>query len=175
MAMVREELIEAFRGLGDLNPEWSAESAIQQERVEATLARWAFLRGAWQLIASDTDVSWIDNAISRVATDSTAPLAGGVHAMRRLLAAGGDRHDIAAAVRDAQALFLAQLLFQMTEPEEIEGNTDANGEPLSQWGLFRVDPGTGEPIEAFGDGLHAEVNASDPTYREARPRPEPHG
>lgn len=83
--MERSELIEAFRQLGDLNPEWRAESAMESGDVLGSLAATAFLRGAWQLIASDEDLSWIDRTIEGVAADSTAPLAGGVHGMRRLL------------------------------------------------------------------------------------------
>lgn len=59
----------------------------------------------------------------------------------------------------------------MGDPSQVEGNTDADGHPRTQWGLFRVDPESGEPVESLG-GLHTAVNASDPTYREGRPRPE---
>ena len=59
----------------------------------------------------------------------------------------------------------------MTDPGQVEGNNGADGQPRTQWGLFRLDPESGEPIEPL-DGMHAEVNSSDPTHRQSRPKPE---
>lgn len=164
-----DALAAAFEGLGNLNPRLSAEASLSGGTAQLDLAREAFLRGAWELIASDEDLSWIDAVLTNTPENSSEPLAGYGNGIRALLQAGADPADIAAVVRAQTAEFLFSLLYQMTDPESVPGNTDPNGAPHAQWGLFRIDPATGEPAEEL-KGLYESVLTSDPTHREGRPK-----
>lgn len=161
--MKKKKLTAIFRKLGADDPEGWADSEVSEGIPQ--LARFLFLKGAWERIVADDDTSWIDNVLQNVPTDSDDPYAGAAHSMRRMLDAGVSKSDIAQLVRSTQAEFLFDLCYMMDDPESVEGNED-----LVDWAFVEIDSNGdyGRPIE----GLHESVLETDPTGREGRPSTE---
>jgi len=160
--MNANELADVFRRLGAHDPDdWAASET--NEGIPQ-LARFLFLKGAWERIASDEDTSWIDNVISNVRPDSTDPYSGAAHSIRRMLDAGVAKSDIAELVRSTQAEFLFDLCYMMDDPGAVGGNDD-----LVNWSFVELDAheNPGRTIS----GLHESVLETDPTGREVCPKP----
>ena len=100
----KDELISLFRSLGAHAPEeW-----IQYlpEDPSTQLARYLFLKQAWDSVAREGDTKWMDEAISRSAMHPDEPYAGRGTVLQKLPAAGIAREDItelAAACRQARS------------------------------------------------------------------------
>ena len=161
--MNKAELSEIFRMLGASDPDDWASSEIDEGIPQ--LARFLFLKGAWDRIVTDDDTSWIDNVISNVPSDSIHPYSGAAHSIRRMIAAGVSKSDIAQLVRSTQAEFLFDLCYMMDDPGAVAGNED-----LINWAFVELDDddNAGRQI----NGLHESVLETDPTGREACPRPD---
>ena len=156
------EVAELYRSLGVAKPEeWAA---FAMSDPDLYLARYLFLKQAWERIIGEEEVAWIEEAIDRSKTHPSEPYAGLGLALQRVLAAGASRKDVSEIGRclQAQALFgLGYLVDGPAYPEEGFEDID--------WGLFRVDEEGnpfGEPIK----GLHESVLETDPTGREMRPK-----
>ena len=157
----KDELVAVFRNLGARSPEeW-----IQYlpEDPSAQLARYMFLKQAWDSVAQEGDTKWIDDAIARAEKHPDEPYAGLGHTLHKLLATGIPREDITELARCLQAgmLFrIAYLLdgraYQITGLEHID------------WALVRTDQ-EGNPTNDQISGLHESVLETDPTRREMRP------
>ncbi len=159
--MNKDELTEIFRNLGASEPEGRASSEIDEGIPQ--LARYVFLKGAWDRIVTEDDTSWIDNVISDVPPDSTAPYSGAAHSMRRMIAAGVSKSEIAQLVRSAQAEFLFELCYMMDDSGAVAGNDD-----LVDWAF--VELGANDNAGRHIGGLHESVLETDPTGREVCPR-----
>lgn len=160
--MTKDELSAIFRKLGASEPDDWASSEIDEGIPQ--LARYLFLKGAWDRIATDDDTSWIDNVISNVPPDSTEPYSGAAHSMRRMIAAGVSKSDIAQLIRSTQAEFLFDLCYMMDDPGAVSGNDD-----LINWAFVELDEDDNPRRQI--NGLHESVLETDPTGREACPPP----
>ncbi|KAA1257551.1 hypothetical protein LF1_00380 [Rubripirellula obstinata] len=159
--MDAKKLAAIFRQLGASDPDSWASSEANENIPQ--LARYMFLKGAWDRIASDDELSWIDNVIANVPPESNDPYAGAAHSIRRMIAAGVSRTDIATLVRNSQAEFLFDICYMMADPGSVSGNAD-----LVNWTLVECDAAgnLGRSI----NGLHESVLETDPTGREVRPK-----
>jgi len=128
--MTKEKLTKIFEDLGAANPEDWAESEVSEGIPQ--LARFLFLKGCWSNIVSDTEPSWIDEIISRIPEDSNELFAGTAHALRRLLASGANREDIAEVVRGMQAELLFHVCYQLADSDVVEGYD------FVKWALMEV-------------------------------------
>ena len=156
------ELAALFRSLRAHAPEqWTSYVLADPE---PQLARYLFLKQAWERVIGEGEVAWIDEAIERASCSPSEPYAGLGLALQRALAAGASRDDLSEIGRclQAQALFGISYLIDGPAYEEP-------GLENIQWRLFRVNEDEtplGEPIS----GLHESVLETDPTGREMRPK-----
>jgi hypothetical protein len=159
-----QKLTEQFRALGVFIPEGWARSQINEGIPQ--YARFVFLRQAWQSVIADGDTSWIERQMQEAERDPRQPGAGVGPALKRMLAAGANREDIAEVVRVMQWRVLADLAYQLADPGVVEYPRD--GMPVVNWTLFEGDD-NGKPLHPI-DGLHESVLDTDPTGREMRPK-----
>ena len=157
----RSQLVSIFRELGARDPEEWADSEINEDIPQ--LARFLFLKGCWDVIVPDTDTSWIDNVLQNFPETSGQPFAGGAHAIRRMLAQGCTKADIAELVRCFQAELLLGICYLMADAGSVEGN-----EEHANWALVELDE-DGCPKRPIS-GLHESVLETDPSGREMRPK-----
>ncbi len=156
------ELAVLFRSLRARAPEQWISHVLADP--EPQLARYLFLKQAWERLIADGQVTWIDQAIELARSSPSEPYAGLGFALQRVLAAGASREDISEIGRclQAQALFSISYLIDGPAYEEP-------GLENIHWRLFRLNEGEtphGEPI----GGLHESVLKTDPTGREMRPK-----
>ena len=156
-----EALVERFRTLGARDPESWARSQVEEGIPQ--LARFVFLKGAWDNVHADGDVEWIHRLLEATAPDADGPFDGVAHAIRRLDATGADRHDVAELYRNAQVQMMFDLCYLLSDPGVVHDRGDVD------WQLMRIDVG-GVAVEPM-DGLHESVLETDPSGREMRPRP----
>ena len=159
--MKRDDLISIFRTLGANDPESWANSEVDENIPQ--LARFMFLKGAWQLVVSDEDTSWIASLLQNVPSGSSDPFADAAHSIRAMLDAGVSKSVIARLVRAVQSEFLSDLCYMMDDPGSIEGNDEC-----VDWSLIENDD-DGNPGRII-NGLHESVIETDPTGRECRPK-----
>ncbi|MBK7615067.1 MAG: hypothetical protein IPJ08_11470 [Burkholderiales bacterium] len=158
----KEALAALFRSLGARAPEdW-----VQHvpEDPSSQLARYMFLKQAWDSVAQEGDTKWIDEPISRSATNPDEPYAGLGQSLQKILAAGITRDDITELSRCLQAGMLFRIAYLL----------DGRAYPIDglehiDWALFRTDE-EGNPTKDQIAGLHESVLETDPTRREMRPR-----
>lgn len=155
--MSEQELTALFQKLGARNPAAWARSQINENIPQ--LARFLFLRQAWQLVVNDKDPSWITE-LRQVQPDKPGGDAG--PAIARLLAAGAQEDDLTKLVRVMQWRLLAGLCQLLDDPGNIEKEVNDTA-----WRLFQVDE-SDHPI-AIIPGLAESVLETDPTAREMRP------
>lgn len=159
-----QRLTEQFRALGAFDPESWAKSQLEEGIPQ--YARLVFLRQAWKNILAEGDTSWIDPLIQESERRPRGPGAGAGPALKRMLAAGASREDIAEVVRVLQWQVLAGLAYQLADPAVVEYPSDEL--PQVSWTLFEVDE-DGQPLHPIG-GLHESVLDTDPSGREMRPK-----
>jgi hypothetical protein len=154
--MDEQELTALFMRLGARNPAEWARSQVSEGIPQ--LARFLFLRQAWNLVVGESDRSWIKAEASR---DSTDPGGGIGPALKRLLAQGATEEDLTTIVRVMQWLLLSKLCCLLDDPGDLEDEVKAIA-----WRLFQVNTND-EPAVALA-GLHESVLETDPTGREMR-------
>jgi hypothetical protein len=157
-------LTEQFRAMGAVDPESWAKSQLEEGIPQ--YARLVFLRQAWKNIIADGDTSWIKPLIQESERHPREPGAGAGAALKRMVAAGASREDIAEIVRVMQWQVLAGLAYQLADPGVVDYPTEDL--PRVNWALFELDE-DGEPLEPI-DGLHESVLDTDPSGREMRPK-----
>jgi hypothetical protein len=155
------KLTALFRKLGAREPESWASSQINDGIDQ--LARFVFLREAWQRVVPPEDVGWIDDVIASSRARPNDPGSGAGPALTRMLAAGVQREDIHEVVRVMQWEVLAGLCYLLEDPGTLEPEVQD-----LMWRLVRTD----EDDEVVGEisGLHESVLETDPSGREMRPR-----
>jgi hypothetical protein len=167
--MSKEEEIqlwtERFRVLGAKDPEGWAKSQVNEGIRQ--YARFIFLREAWSQIIADGDTSWIESQIVGAEKYPGGPGGGIGPALKRILAQGVSREDLAGVVRTKQWELLSGLAYQLADPGMVEYPDDAL--PQVNWELFEVDP-NGKPLHPISC-LHESVLQTDPTGREMCPKP----
>jgi hypothetical protein len=159
--MNKKDLLEYCRAMGFPDPESIVRSELEEGIPQA--ARHTFLKGAWDMIVSDDDLSWIDAMEKASPPGSNEPYAGVSHAIRKLKKEGADLRAVAEIVRGMQAEFLFRLTYMMSDSGSVAGS----GGKVS-WGLFEIDEDE-DPDREIGM-LHESVLGTDPTGREMRPR-----
>lgn len=162
IAASRDELIALFRSLGAHAPEdWVQ---YLPEDPSTQLARYMFLKQAWDSVAREGDTTWIDDAVARSAKHPEGPYSGLGLVLQKIISAGISRDDITELARCLQAGMLFRIAYmldgrayQMTGLEHID------------WALVRTDEKGNPTAEQIG-GLHESVLETDPTCREMRPK-----
>jgi len=162
IAASKDELVALFRSLGAHSPEeW-----IQYlpEDPSTQLARYMFLKQAWDSVAQEDDTKWIEDAVARSDKHPEEPYAGLGLVLRKLLAAGIARDDITELARCLQAGMLFRLTYLLDgRAYQVKGLEHIN------WSLVRTDEEGNPTAEQIG-GLHESVLETDPTRREMRPK-----
>lgn len=157
-----EELARLFESLG-------ARSASQWvkyvlEDPEPQLARYFFLKQAWERLISEEDTRWIEESVARSKKDPKAPYAGMGAALERLLASGAEPEDLTEIARCLQAQALFDVCYLM------DGRAHAQpGLENINWSLFRVND-EGQPYGPPIAGLYESILDTEPSGREMRPK-----
>lgn len=162
VAASKDELIALFKSLGAHAPE----ELIQYlpEDPSTQLARYMFLKQAWDCVAREGDTQWIDEAVARSNKHPAEPYAGLGLVLQKLLAAGIARDDITELSRCLQAGMLFRIAYLLDgRAYQVKGLEHIN------WSLVRTDEEGNPTAEQIG-GLHESVLETDPTGREMRPR-----
>ncbi len=160
--MNRSELIKIFSKLGAPDPEMWADSQITEGIPQ--LARFLFLKGAWQNIVKEGDIDWMYAEIESSKENPDSPYAGIGLSLKRIIDSGVSKAIINELVRSIQAQLLFNLCYLLEDSSIVEGNED-----FAHWMLHLTDE-YGEPIEPI-TGLHESVLETDPTGREMIPKP----
>jgi len=156
------ELAQLFKQIGADDPLSWAQSEIEEDIPQ--LARFVFLRAAWQRVISEDDTNWIDHAIENSVRHPTSPGAGIGPALKNLLNLGASRQDLTELVRVIQFELLFALCNLLDNPGELEPELGDLG-----WELHEIDQ-YGHPTQRLVQGLYESVLSMDPTGREMRPR-----
>ena len=157
-----EDLVALLKSLGVRSPQDWVQYLPADPSTQ--LARYLFLKQAWDSIASEGDTKWMDEALDRTKKHPGEPYAGMGQVLQRVLAAGISREDITELARCLQAGVLFRIAYLLDGPAyQIKGLEELD------WGLFRTD-GEGNPTSERIEGLHESVLETDPTGREMRPR-----
>jgi hypothetical protein len=155
------ELVEVLRRLGARSPETVAAAA--EGRSAAELARYAFLRQAWQQVLRDDDPFWIDDLVAEAENRPRAPFASAGHALKALRESGAPAETLAQLVRAVQTELFYSLCYLLDDPGVLEDDLAD-----IKWGLFVRDE-EGKPGARI-EGLAAAVLETDPTGRDGRPK-----
>jgi hypothetical protein len=155
--MNEQELVQLFKRLGASNPAAWAHSQASEGIPQ--LARYLFLREAWNLVVSDSDASWMSECCK-----ITANVPGGAigPAINRLMSGAFSPEDLTIVVRVMQWRLLSGLCLLLDGPSALEPELDNIA-----WHLFQVDENNC-PITPIS-GLIESVLETDPTGREMRP------
>ena len=156
-----EDLIALIKSLGARSPEDWVQYLPADPSTQ--LARYMFLKQAWDSVAVEGDTNWMDAAIERAAKYPDEPYAGMGKTMHSMLSAGVSREEITELARCLQAGMLFRLAYL------LDGRAyPVNGLENIDWGLFRTDK-DGNPTQERIAGVHESVLETDPTGREMRP------
>jgi len=156
----REELIALFRDFGAKDPERWAASQVDEGIPQ--LARFLFLKAAWEHIPREGDTTWIDREIKTSAERPNEPYAGLGKALALCRKRGVPDSALTEIARCLQASMLFSIGYLIDGPAysyTIEG---------MGWSLFQVDD-DGKPFGEPVAGLHESVLEFDPAGREMRP------
>lgn len=158
-----KQLAELFRQLGAKEPEQWADSQIEEGIPQ--LARFLFLKLAWQTVISPNDSSWIEAEIGEAAASSPRMSTGAI--LARMRAKGILDDEIIELVRQMQYRTMFGLLELLEDPR-----TDSLGSPIAAeitWALCQIHP-DGQTVVGVIDGMHEDALTMDPTGREMRPQ-----
>ena len=156
----KDELIAVFRQFGAKDPQQWAASQVDEGIPQ--LARFLFMRAAWEHIAREGDSTWIDQSIKRSCQYPSEPYAG----LGRALALCRDRGVPDAALTEIARCLQAEML--STVGYLIDGPAYSYVVEDMAWALFQVD-NDGKPYGQPISGLNESVLEFDPTGREMRP------
>ncbi len=156
------ELTKLFQKLGADEPESWAKSEVMENIPQ--LARYLFLRSAWENVVPEEDDGWIDEQIERSARKPNAPCSGIGTALQRILDLGANREDIVDIVRGMQYQTLFGMCYLVdTMNEDIQEIGELN------WILHEIGK-DGKLTGRIVQGMHESALSMDPTGREMRPR-----
>jgi hypothetical protein len=153
-----------FAAAGAREPESWARSQVM-EGMNYQYARYNFLSGAWAYVIGDGETGWIDQRVQQADKDPDGVGAGCGAALKRLLAAGASREDLAEIVRVMQYETLQGMMELIDSPEII---SYPEGTPEAKWALCAIIK-DGKDVEVIC-GLHESVMETDPTGREMCPK-----
>ena len=153
----KQELCALFAKLGARNPEQWVESQLEEGIPQ--LARFLFLRQAWQLVVRPDDRTWLEGEANN---NASVPGSAIIPAIKRLRESGASEEDLITVVRVMQWKLLSSLCYLLDDPGDLEDEVSDIA-----WRLFQVNS-EGEPIAAIS-GLHESVLETEPSGREMRP------
>jgi hypothetical protein len=156
------ELTKLFQKLGAEDPESWARSEIMENIPQ--LARFLFLRSAWENVAPEDDTKWIDEEIENSKRRPNNPCAGTGKALQKILDLGANREDIVDIVRGMQYQTLFGLCYLI---DTMNGDIPEIGE--FGWVLHEID-NNGKLTGRVVQGMYESALSMDPTRREMRPR-----
>ncbi len=157
--MNKQELTEIFRKFGARAPEEWARSEMEEGIPQ--LARFLFLKGAWNSVVPDND-DWIQNVLENYDSADNGPYSGMMHSIKEMIDKGVSKSAITEFARCIGAEMIFNISYLMDDPGVVENNKHVT------WGLFVTDV-NGNPIQKL-NGLHESVLDTDPTGREMCPR-----
>jgi hypothetical protein len=156
------ELTKLFRKLGADEPESWAKSEVMESLPQ--LARFLFLRAAWENVIPEDDTKWIDQEIERSTRQPDAPCSGNGMALQKILDLGASRDDIVDIVRSMQYKTLFGMCYLIdTLSEDIPEIGDFG------WVLYETNK-EGKITGRIVQGMYESALSMDPTGREMRPR-----
>ena len=135
------DLTELLTRLGATDPAAWARSEVEEDIPQ--VARYLFLRQAWQHVVADGDTTWIDAWRDLAGQSPDAPCAGIGPALERLLAAGARPDDIATVVRVMQYSTLFGVCYLLDDPGTVEPEVvvfalcNAEATSASRWRMGR--------------------------------------
>ncbi len=146
-----------FERLGARDPDvWAASQA--REGI-SQMHRFVFLKQAWAAVVDATDDSWIDRLIAnhdRWPQRADYELGA---TLKRLLANGASRRDLAQLVRAQQVEVLFAMCYLLSDPALEDPALSDVG-----WCLVETDE-DGRPTSRSIDLLHESVAETDPAAR----------
>jgi hypothetical protein len=155
--MNKKQLTDIFQKLGAENPDAWAESQIEEGIPQ--LARFLFLKGAWEEIVPDNE-EWIEKYLS--VTEFEVPFGGIAKSIQKMVECGVPKIYITELCRSICAEFLSGITHMLDDSSTVKGNKYLN------WALVQLDEND-QPIQIV-DSLHESVLETDPTGRECYPR-----
>ncbi|MCC6435002.1 MAG: hypothetical protein IT196_08245 [Acidimicrobiales bacterium] len=127
-----------------------------------------FLRGVWRrIIPCVDDLSWVQRIAALPAEDE--PLGDRGPIIRKMLDAGISEAEIARFAQIIGYETAFGLCCHLEDPIASYEGIPTDGDVVVPWGLFLIDPETGEPCAPLG-GLHESMLSMDPSGREMRPQ-----
>jgi hypothetical protein len=156
----KDELTSLFQRFGAKEPELWATSQVDEGIPQ--LARFLFLKAAWEHIPREGDSSWIDRQVARSKQYPSEPFAG----LGAALALCRDKGVPDSALTELARCLQAQMLH--TVGYVIDGPAYSYTVEGLNWSLFQLDE-DGKPYGEPISGLHESVLEFDPTGREMRP------
>lgn len=157
--MTLEELTQIFKNLEANDPELWASSQIEEGIPQ--LARFLFLKGAWDGVVPDND-QWIDTLLEWYDDKASTPYSGQDHAVKRMIDLGVHKEDITELVRCVAAAMIFHIGYMLDDSSSVQGNDHVD------WALMQVDKD--ENIITQINGIHESVLETDPTGREMMPK-----
>jgi hypothetical protein len=156
------QLTKLFQKFGAKNPESWARSEIMENIPQ--LARFLFLRAAWENVVPEDDTKWIDEEIENSERRPNNPCAGIGKALQKILGLGANREDIVDIVRGMQYQTLFGLCYLIDTMNEDIPEIGEFG-----WVLHEID-NNGRLTGRIVQGMYESALSMDPTGREMRPR-----
>jgi len=105
--MDQDKLVALFKTLGAPEPEGWAASQIEEGIPQ--LARFLFLRQAWNTVVAEDESGWIDAQIQQYLDSPNAPYAGTGRALESLRSKGATDSELIDLVRGMQVETLFEL------------------------------------------------------------------
>lgn len=158
------ELAERFRALGAFDPKGWGRSQVQQGIPQ--YARFVFLRQTWQDVVREGEGSWIDAEIAQSDKRPSDVGASLGPILKRMLAAGVGREDIAELARVMQWQTLVGIASQIDDSGGVPYPSEKL--PAAHWALCETTE-DGEVLHVI-DSLHESVFDVEPSGREMRPK-----
>lgn len=149
--------------MGAVDPEGWARSQVQEGIPQ--YARFVFLRQMWQNVVREGDTSWIETEITQAERRPRDPGASVGPILKRMIAAGVSREDIAEFARVMQWQTLAGIAYQIDDSGSVSYPSEKM--PNVHWALCETTE-DGEVLHII-DALHESVLDVEPSGREMRP------
>lgn len=156
------ELTKLFQKLGADDPESWARSEIMENIPQ--LARFLFLRSAWENVVPENDTQWLDEEIENSKRHPNDPCSGIGKALQKILELGANREDIVDIVHGMQYRTLFGMCYLIDIMDEEVPEIGETG-----WVLHEIDK-DGKLTGRIVQGMYESALSMDPTGREMRPR-----
>jgi hypothetical protein len=154
------QLSALFAKLGARDPDGWASSQVTEGINQ--LHRFLFLKKAWEPVIHPTDTSWMDRLVDNAERWPQHEAYQVGRSLKRLLASGVDRTDLAEVVRTMQLEVLHGICYLLSDPSIEAPDVAEVG-----WALVETDADD-HPTARTIDGLHESVGETDPHQQPGR-------